>query len=405
MFKKSLTIVHTILFAVLIGFLAGGALPVLAQFGIEKLEKEIYVSASKITFETKPRFNRVEGFFPHAGIKMRLPALKAMAFAHGGYGLKNEKVRYDVGVHKYFFEANRLTLGFKLFGATTTNDGWMVSPIENSLAGVFLREDFYDYFETEGWRIVIDQTLWQRHTLRLEYVDYEYQDMATFSNFSGTLFGGNKVFRANPHFTVGNETSIKLSLVLDWRDSELFTTKGWYFEGMYEKTNGDFDGEGEIDTDGLFLTGKRYQPIWGNQRMVAKGMLGVRKGSVLPQHLMWIGGVGSLRGFRDRIAHGQNLVFFSINYLFGGDIMQHLPLQFVPLYDSITLGLFLEVGNAWESVNAKSSLFDGLSDFDPFSDAGVSLVIADGLLHVDFARQVKGGDNSWRITFRLLEKL
>jgi len=320
--------------------------PAHAQFGIEKLDRESYLYGSKFNIETKPRFNRVEGFFPHAGIKWRLPAVHATLFADGGYGFKTEKARYEIGLHK-FFMSNRLILGFSLFDVTKTNDSRMISPIENSLAGVLLREDFYDYFEIAGWRILVDREIWQRHTIRIEYAVYDYSDMATFSNFSGTLFGGNKVFRANPHFDTGNERSIKLSLILDWRDSELFTTKGWYFESIFEKTMADFGEMGEIDTDGLFLTGKVYQSIWGNQRLVAKGMLGVRKGSVLPQHLMWIGGVGSLRGFRDRIAYGQNFALLSVNYFFGGDILQRLhcnsslftiPLHWLSLWIVETLG-------------------------------------------------------------------
>ena len=229
--------------------------------------------------------------------------------------------------------------------------------------------------------------------------------MAAFSNFAGTLFGGKKVFRVNPCIIPGNEMSIKLSLILDWRDSELFTISGWYFEGCYVTTNGDFDVVGKVNTDGLFLTGKRYQPTWGNQRFVAKAMLGLRKGSVLPQHLMWIGGVGSLRGLHDRIAVGQNFALLSFNYLFEGDLLQRVPLHFVPLFDTLTMGLFFDIGNAWRPVAAKSNLFDGLNGFNPYSDAGVSLVISDGVFRVDFSRRLNSIDHPWRVTIRMLEKL
>jgi outer membrane protein assembly factor BamA len=85
--------------------------------------------------------------------------------------------------------------------------------------------------------------------------------------------------------------------------------------------------------------------------------------------------------------------------------MQRFPLQFIPLYDTITLGLFMDVGNAWRSAPVKASLFHAMSDFNPFSNAGVTFIIADGFFHLDFARQLKGGDNSWRITLRMLDKI
>jgi outer membrane protein assembly factor BamA len=185
-------------------------------------------------------------------------------------------------------------------------------------------------------------------------------------------------------------------LEFDWLDSPLLPMEGWLIQTIYEKT---FDA---FETDGLFFKVYRYQPTFLNQRVLARGFFGVRSGSLAFQHLMDIGGVGTLRGFRDNSQWGQNLYMININYLFGGDILQRIPLQFIPFYDQLSMGIFVDAGSAWSALAVKESLFDNLGDAETLIDAGLSLLIADGLCRFDFARQIDGGDGDWRITMRLL---
>ena len=375
-----------------------------AQFGVHKVPSDPLYSKNNIEFELKPRFNRVEGIFPELEIRYWIPQSRILTHADAGYGFRNQGTRYRFGIQKSFFSLNRFVIGAEVFDETKTNDSWMISLVENSLAGIFLREDFYNYFERKGWTGFVEQALGNNYIIRISYFNFKYMDMATFSNFSGTLFGWRKHFRVNPHIPTGSEESVNLSMIIDLRDNEIFTTRGWYLEGLYQKTFGDFISDDDVDTDGLFITGKRYQPTWGNQRLIFRSMAGFRKGSLFPQYLMWIGGVGSLRAFRDRLAFGSNFLLFNLNYFLGGDLLQRIPMQFIPLYDTFSLGFFMDAGDAWNPDHNKSNLFDGFTDFNPFFDTGVSLLISEGLLHIDFAKQIRQGDGSWRITFRLLEK-
>ena len=272
----------------------------------------------------------------------------------------------------------------------------MITNIENSLAALLLKEDFYDYFGRKGWKVFINQQFRSRHTARIIFASYDYEDLGQYDDFAGSLFGKNKSFRANPNIKEGNEQSLKLMLEFDWLDSPLLPMQGWLIQAIYEKTFGDFE------TDGLFLKFFRYQPTFKNQRLIARVFFGARSGSIEEQHLIDIGGVGTLRGFREKYQRGQNFYMANVNYLFGGDVLQRIPLQFIPFYDQLSLGLFLDAGSAWQDLEIKTSLFDNLNDSNLLLDAGLSLLVADGLFRFDFAKQLEGGNGDWRITLRVL---
>ncbi len=380
---------------------AGGYRSALAQFEFPKQDKasffEMFGDERRISVSPNPRYNRVEGLFLGANVTTRpLDSNRMQFFIDGGYGFTSKKWRYEFGLQYEFFQFDRLTLGVSYYNTTLTNDSWKITSSENTLAALFLKEDFYDYFGRQGWAFRVNQMLWGRHTARLVYSSYEYEDMGQSSGFARSIFGKDKAFRPNPHIAEGTEQSLKLMLEFDWLDSPLLPMEGWLVQAIYERTFEDFE------TDGLFLKVYRYQPTFMNQRILARAFFGARAGSMAAQHMMDIGGVGTLRAFRDKCQGGQNLYMVNVNYLFGGDILQRIPLQFIPFYDQLSMGLFFDAGSAWSNLEVKESLFENLDATETLFNAGLSLLIADGLCRFDFARQLEGGESDWRITMRLL---
>ncbi len=373
--------------------------PVRAQFGYQKLDDDPYSEYKRINFWTHPHYNRVEGVTMHGGMLLKLISAKSLGvICEAKYGSKSETFRYEAGLDKRFFKKNRLILRAMIFDETATNDNWKVGVNENTLAGVFLHEDFRDYFERKGWRVFADKKFHGYHLFRFEYAQYDYGSMSTRTNFAGSIFGGNKVYRPNPSVTEGREKSLKLSLAVDHRDNLYFPDHGWVLHAVLQKTMGDFN------TNGFFLDWTHYTPTWAHQKFVLRGLFGMRSGTMGAQHLMSIGGVGTLRAFRDYFRSGQNFSMLNAIYLFGGDILQNSPLRNFPLMDSTFLGFFCEIGDAWNNENSQDFVLN-INQARWLSDAGVSLLLMDGLLRLDFARQIKGGSSDWRITCRLFNKL
>lgn len=382
-----------------------------AQFSVEKIEEASTFGFQKpLTFYSHPRYNRVEGPFANLGIKYRPPAIpKFEIYGDAGWGFENQKdkqFRYAVGIRKDFFEFERLSIGADVFRKVDSEDDWVVGEVENSLAALFFAEDYKDYFGNRGFKIYIDHLYKSTHTLRLEVGRYSYDALRKNTNFG--IFDDE--FPANPRvpgiqIAEGDEVSIKLIGIYDGRDNPLFPMNGWYLQGIYEHTLEDFD------TDGVFVMLKRYQQTFGNQRYVVRAMLGTRGGSLADQHIMTIGGLGSLRGFDEMEFFGNRMLMLNVNYLFGGDLLQKIPLQRIPYFggfwSTLSFGVFLDTGWAWMA-NPNDGIVDGFGIFsidDLKTDVGFSIFVLEGVFRMDVAKRTDRSGNDFRVTFRLLEKL
>jgi outer membrane protein assembly factor BamA len=394
-----------------------------AQFKIDRIRNNPgFGSPKTLTLYTNSHFNRVEAFFLSLGVKIE-PRLWAQPGASSGltlygdigYGFKNEKKkrpRWTTGLHQDFHLPNRLTVGAEYFYKVDTNDRWIVNEFENSLAGIFLHEDFMDFFGRKGVQGFLDYQLAQVHTLRAEVGSHRYETLRRNSNWS--LFGRGKDYPPNPrpamsntfHIEEGRETAVRLIAAFDWRDNPVFPNLGWQAEGYFERTGEDFE------TNGLFLTIKRYQPTLSDQKLLAKVMFGSRSGSFAYQHLLTLGGLSSLRGYQEKEFVGNRLLLGSFTYVIGqsafGGLLRRLPLRYIPLWETISIGLFVDAGWAWiaDPADKDAGLFD-FGDFelsDLRSDAGISLLVTEGLLRIDFAKRTDRGRDSWRVLFRILDK-
>ncbi|MFQ5708387.1 MAG: hypothetical protein ACE5HO_13100, partial [bacterium] len=362
---------------------------------------------------SKPHYNRVEGLFLNFGLRYRPLAIpRFQIYGDAGWGFENQtdkKFRFNVGTRKDFFEFNRLSIGAEVFKRLDSADNWLIGDVENSLAAFFLREDFKDYYGTEGFKFFVEQQFAGAHIFRLEVGRRTIDALRKNTNWS--VFGGDRDFDNNPtrapfQIGEGDETNIRVITAFDWRDNPLFPLTGWYFEGIYEHTSEDFD------TDGLFLTLKRFQPSFGNQRIVFRTILGTRHGSLADQYITTIGGIGGLRGFDDKeLSLAGNRVFmFNANYLFGGDVLQRIPLTGIPYFGGfwsvLSLGIFVDTG--WADVtDPGDGLFDGFGDltFDNLkTDVGLSIMVLEGIFRMDVAKRTDRSNDDFRFTFRLLEK-
>lgn len=386
------------------------ALPAAAQFKIERAREDFFLGqqARQVIFYTNTHFNRVEGLYLNLGAKYRPRQISGLTlFGDLGYAFKNEegkRWRGNAGFSHRLSLPDQFTFGADYFNRIDTNDDWLVGEWENSLAGIFLHEDFMDYFSRKGVRSFVDYRLLQAHTLRLEFAGYSYEPVRRNSNWS--LFGGNKVYAANSRtpFPVvrGNEQSLLFVTAFDWRDNPIFPIYGWYADFQLEQTFGDFS------TTGWFVTVKRFQPTFSDQKFQIKLLAGARSGSHAFQHLLPLGGLGNLRGYREKEFIGDRALYLTANYIIGQNWLHHVPLHFIPIWEGVSLGVFAETGLAWfaEPGNPDAGLFDfgniRLKDFR--NDAGISLFVAENVLRVDIAKRLDRGYDDWRVLVRILDK-
>ncbi len=374
---------------------------VFGQFGYEKFDDDPYTEYKPIDFFSQPYYNRVEGVVLHGGVFLRqVPVLPIVTSVELAFATRTNSWHYNFGLQQWLFtNRRRMLLRLNFFQETRTNDSWKIGRMENSLAGVFMHEDFHNHYAVKGFSIAADQKVFRRNLLRIIYSQHRYSSMPVNTSFAGSLFDWSKSYAPNPAITEGDEHSVQVRMLIDERDNAFFPTSGFYFEGVYERTFGDFE------TNGIFINSVIYYPTINTQKFILVGNLGLRKGSLARQHLMTIGGIGSLRAFPDNYHIGQNLVMYRIVYHFGGYFFQKSPFKYMPTSDAASFAVFWESGNAWYADKPKRRIYHGIFKPQLLGDAGMSLLLADGILRVDIARQLLNGDGDWRLTFRLFNKL
>ncbi len=375
-----------------------------SQFQIDKIELSSFMGFENRVFNYHPliRYNRVEGLFQGAGLAYTAPFLPAITLhGEGGYGVSNESWRYRAGIYKEFFEFNKLRIGGEFFHRTYSLDDWYIGTYENSLAALFLKEDFKNYFSRRGFKAYVRKVFLDNQLqLGIEASGYEDESMERKTNWS--LFGRNKDFRENPGISKNNETSLKFIFSFDKRDNLLFPLSGWLLEGLYENTSGDFD------THGLFLILKNFIPTFGSQRIRTRTMFGTRVGSETEQHTMDLGGLGTLPGFRDKeFRNGNRFFLFNFNYSVGGDILRRFPPCFTPIYDMLMISLFFDTG--WLRL-VKDEKYDSFKGFDKMrldqlnTDVGVEISVSEEIFAIQFAKRTDRSWDDWRILCRLMYK-
>lgn len=377
----------------------------IAQFKVPKLEPEEPVfdfRDREILFQPVFSYNRVQG--PYLGIDLVVYLRQLWHFkllGSLGYGFEDDR-RYRAGIQRSFFNSNPLTIGFCYYDQVASLDDWYIGNIENSMAALFFKEDFKDFYAQKGVLVFIDQKLSDVHTIRIEVDQAEFESMSRQTNWS--LFYRDKNFLANPRVIHEKATSARLSWILDWLDNDQVPSPGWYLEGIAEQTFGE-----KVETQGFFLTLKRFQPTFGSQQLQMKMMVGARKGcdQRYGQYLMDMGGIGSMVAFNDKeFKNGNRFLYTTAHYLFNQTIMGRRPMRYLPFSNQFVLGVFVESG--WLEYGGENT--NPLDDFgrlkitDFKTDVGVSLHLSEGLARIDIAKRTDHSKDAWRVTARLMQK-
>ncbi len=348
-------------------------------------------------------YNRVEGMFLGSQLTLSHGSLPWTSLTgRAGYGFESKKLRYAVRLTHAFDLLQRQSLSLTFFDETRSNDSWILNRTENILSNIFLRKDFRDYFRMKGFEAVYSRKLNDNFRISADIGYRKYSSMKDREVWS--LFTWDENFRANPQITENNEILLKTSFVYSTRGELFIESNYWESEVVLEQEFNDFT------FTGLQLSVRRMLLSFGIQTLIAGIRGGFREGTVDEQYLLDIGGFGSLLAYDFKEFTGTRQLVFDGNYLFNGDILQRIPLQFIPFYSSLSAGIFFGAGLAWFSDKNRRKLQSTDPEYlkhetgSRFSDirsgAGFSLFLLDEVFTVTFARRFDTSRDPWKFTFR-----
>lgn len=371
----------------------------------------------------KFRFNRVEGMF----LGLQLPSVSQWLrneqhfaiFGHGGYGFKNKEWRYQIGLQRWFGDVNRFTVGTEAHRLTDTQDEWVISSLENSLAALFLKEDFQDFYRREGFSVFASQNFSPVLQLRGEYRRDEFVNMANKNNWA--LFGNKKKYRPNPLALPAQVKQLDLGtlvghVTIDSRNDRCSPDKGWYIDAMAEISGQYVQSDQEFER--FILELQHYQPIGWNENLNIRLRAGTSTGTLPPMYWYDLGGISTLAGYRYKEFTGNRMVLGNLEYVLRTSSMPHLDLLFL---NSFNLILFVDSGYAWfakdentykqgsepAQIAATESMLEGFDSLDLGklkTNVGIGLASEDDDFRINFAKRTDRGGDDIVVTFRVSAK-
>lgn len=288
--------------------------------------KEYY--KNKIGLTGALYYNRVDGAALWGGINYEhsdsiIPSFEAMA----GYGFSSSRWRYRLGLTQTVLRGRTpVQVGGNIFRELKSGDDWLISEAENTIFALLFNEDWKDYYEGEGGYAFA----------RVKFLDWNKFEVGFLSEKQHwlpahpklwSLFGA-KDFRANyssvPYDTLRNRLSVfngeqinslRMTYTLDTRDDEKRPTRGWYGIAEYEYSPKRW--KGDFDFERFAARVKRFQPLGKYVALYLTGSYGTESGDYIPlSRLFYLGGLGTIYGYRQKEFIGTGYALFSGEYRF-----------------------------------------------------------------------------------------
>ena len=355
------------------------------------------------------KYNRVQGLFLGMVIPKKVIGKYDRLNIHGfgGYGFREKKWNYKLGLAHWLFSQKdfRFELGADVYDFTDTKDTWYISSIENSLAAVLLHEDYQDFYRRSGYTFHASQNLTVYLQGTLAYSNDEYESVE--KNADWALFGGKKKFQENPAIDEGNMRSLYGEIYLDTRNNHKRPSAGWYAKLGLETSNSKL--KSDFSFNQYIFELRRYQPIGYKNRLDLRIKTATSEGDVPLQKLYQLGGVSTLRAFRNKALRGKpgayggdrmllaNLEYFASPKILGRDFL---------FIDDVRYILFFDAGNVWQrenvtNENSWSAGFSHLKLNSLKSDLGMAISSWSGKFRMSLAKRLHTNYKPLMFTVRL----
>jgi hypothetical protein len=335
-------------------------------------------------------YNRVDRL--RLGFGWELQADDAMAPRVGArleYAFDRERILYGVALEQPLVRPGRLALGVSMVRRTDHPDLQQVEDFENSLALLFGRQDYRDYFEREGAGAYLAWRVPDFSTVSVHARTDRYRSLA-LNPGTRSWFHRNRPLRDNPAIDEGEGHAVILrSERLEHRTRA--TRAGLYHWIDAERAGGGLGGD--FTYTRLLADVRSVLRLSPATTLLLRGVAGTTPDGTLPaQKRFTLGGVDGLRAHATSGQRGDQVALGQAEYLL--DLWQIGTRGRGPGLQAIA---FVDVGRAWTSP-------DGRFDLDRQAlacDGGFGLGTSDGDVRAYFAKDLQEPDSDFVVSLRL----
>jgi hypothetical protein len=284
--------------------------------------------SADVDLDFSARFNRVEGLTLLSGISYSDYSRELPDFHFDlGYAFALKRWDIDTGFRQQFGDTWKFYMGLDAYQGAVTPDEWMFTTEENTIAGLFFKEDYHDFYYRKGIRGYIGQGIGRYGYLEAEYAAQENETLT--KNTNKAIFGGKKNFRENystvyddPRYLesiAGNRRTLAFTIGWDSRDNEDWPRRGQLLELKWESAGDDgiiggLGGDRSYDRVQASLT--HYMQLNRKQHVTIRMMSGYSDDNLPLDKWFFLGGPGSLRGYDYKEFGGDRYFLANLDYYF-----------------------------------------------------------------------------------------
>jgi hypothetical protein len=305
--------------------------------------------------EREDWYTAVDGFVPSLGFGAAVfdheEFNHTYVAGHISFKTAPDRAGYALGFERPFMTGQRLYVGAEVHDLTTTDDDWRVSSLEASLAAVGPRRSIRDYYRRRGvqvsgaWRV-------ERHVeLLFAWRGERHEGLPVGSDFS--FWNSDDLFRPNIAVPAGHLNAIVIGASVDGTGFDTASLDATYRRHQLESMFGErlnmaqagrqpvwrVDWTSEVSTPGTLgsdydfsrhVVSARMRRASRHQEVGVRAIGGWSTGSLPPERMFAVGGIGSIHGYRFKQASGDAMALLNLEYGVGWG----RDLQFLGFFDA-----------------------------------------------------------------------
>jgi hypothetical protein len=337
-------------------------------------------------------YDRVDGFRPGIGGVIQNDNAATRAGLWAAYAFASETWQFRFDIRQKLIPSGSLEGSASIFRLTGTDDDEIVNRAENTAFAILAGSDYRDYFGADGGELGLTLRYRDVGSFSITYRNVDYRWLEANPRL-WHLFRPDHDFREN--FSTLGATAQAEDLLQDNSSSASFVVRiapvesGQHpigFNGSlvlsYEIAGGLLGGD--YDYDRLTLTGLGGWDSGHWHRVTLRAVYGAARHGLPPNKLFYSGGIGTLRGYPQKV--------FAGDQTFVGNAEYHFVYWENPLGDAAVV-LFLDLG--------RTTTDDNFWDPDDFySDIGIGLDFGD-TFRIDAAKGLDHTHRDIRVSIRM----
>jgi len=273
-------------------------------------------------------YNRVDGFAPYLTVKYQdHDSVLPTAWGTVGYAFASERLRFELGMEQSLWRTMALTAGAKYGRRLASSDDWLIGDGENSAFALLVTEDYKDFYESEGGSAYVKAVPLKGTQIEIGMSGEEARWLPAHRNL-WSLFGGHKQFpenfgtvdqtyRAQGIVEIDTTTNVYFSAHIEYNGTDkenLFSRSAWRAWGTLEWSDGSFGSDFEYRR--YLLQARRYQRATKQSALLLTGTCGGSDGCLPMNRRFFLGGVGTLYGYRHKEYMGSRFWMVNAEYRF-----------------------------------------------------------------------------------------